>query len=673
MAAGVIRALLAKFGLDVDRGSFKRGDVAVDDSKRKLKSLTGAVRGLGRQVTGAIAGFVGLGAAISIGKGILATNVQAQRLNAQLIAVTGSTEKAEKAFDFIKEFAKTTPFELGRVVEAFVALKAGGLEPTAKVMRSVGNLAAANSSDIKLAAVSIIKANRGLVEGLATNLNIFGKVSKNEVELIVQGQKQVLKRGGNDIQDFLLDLGNTQFAAGMSSQMDTLGGKFSNLADVSTAFKVAIGSGGLNDAIIEVTNRMIAAVGGAESLATVMGEKLGVAVIGTADAFKVLAENQEAAQVGAVAVGAAAAAPTVSKLGGTIMGVLVPALGFMALKGRAAFTALAPLVAAGGPLLIIGAAAVAAAGAIFIFRKEIGEFADKFKDADTVLGDIARTIDVFRGEIGPPIQSALAELSEAFEPVVDGAIAITRAMFKVLGAIAGPIGGLIGLIVKVSAALSSVVIKVIGAIVAPIAALFVFVGEGFAFLAAAIQPIVQGIVDVIGSGVDIVADFIDSIVDSVNGMVVDIGEAIFGLIDGIKSAAATFLDPILDGLRTFINDLKSVVAQVPDELLPEAISRWAKGSGAGGGGGLLTDFSSQLQRRAGAKRGASALLSGVSGVLGAGGGAAGAQVNIQQTNTISIDAQGMTPGELADATRKGQGESTKDLDEALRNVLAGGA
>src|SRR3546814_11605740 len=90
-----------------------------------LDRFRGRVRGLTDQIFSLRGALAGLGVGLVL-RGIIETSAEFQRLQTSLKTVTWSTEAATAAFNQIKRFAASTPFDLKRVTTAFVKLKALG-------------------------------------------------------------------------------------------------------------------------------------------------------------------------------------------------------------------------------------------------------------------------------------------------------------------------------------------------------------------------------------------------------------------------------------------------------------------------------------------------------------------------------------------------------------------
>ena len=73
---------------------------------------------------------------------LVETGSEFENLRVRLDNLLGSTEKAETAFNMIKNLAATTPFEVTALTESFVKLTAFGMQPTEAQMRSLSDVAA---------------------------------------------------------------------------------------------------------------------------------------------------------------------------------------------------------------------------------------------------------------------------------------------------------------------------------------------------------------------------------------------------------------------------------------------------------------------------------------------------------------------------------------------------
>ncbi len=223
---GRVKASLADVGGGLQQIDTKAG--AAKESALSLKSV-----------------LVGL-ASTAVVRGTIQTIVQFEKLGASLKTVTGSADAATAAFDGLKQFAATTPFQLQEVVDSFIKLKALGLDPSMDSLRSYGNTAAAMGKDLNQFIEAVADAATGEFERLK-EFGIKAKSQGDEVSFTFQGVTTTVRKNAAEIEEYLQQMGNTQFATGMSDQMDTLGGAFSNLQDSTAQLAAALGDAGLSD------------------------------------------------------------------------------------------------------------------------------------------------------------------------------------------------------------------------------------------------------------------------------------------------------------------------------------------------------------------------------------------------------------------------------------------
>ena len=215
----------------------KKVKAANDDMAKSAKSTTSAFKLLG----GAMAAL-GVGALVS---NFARTVTESERLKGSLKTMTGSTEDAAFAFSELERFASQTPFTLDQSVEGFIKLKALGLDPSERALRSYGNTSAAMGKDMMQMIEAVADASTGEFE----RLKEFGiKASKqgDQVSLTFQGLTTTIGNSSEEIQNYLLEIGETKFGSAMEDQMKALPGLLSNLQDnVSALFRKIGDVGGI--------------------------------------------------------------------------------------------------------------------------------------------------------------------------------------------------------------------------------------------------------------------------------------------------------------------------------------------------------------------------------------------------------------------------------------------
>ena len=203
-------------------------------------------------VVAAAAAVVALGAGMaSLGSKVSEVSTRFQSLKASLVTVTGSAEGADKQFAAIKDFAATTPYQVDAATEAFIKLKALGLDASTASLTSYGNTASAMGKDLNQMIEAIADATTGEFERLK-EFGIKSKSVGDNVEFTFRGVTTTVKKNATEIEGYLKQIGDTQFAGAMTRQMDTIGGVLSNLGDRFDSFLLKIGEGGQMDTMKRV-------------------------------------------------------------------------------------------------------------------------------------------------------------------------------------------------------------------------------------------------------------------------------------------------------------------------------------------------------------------------------------------------------------------------------------
>jgi hypothetical protein len=544
-----VRKLIAILGVKADDAAVRRFDGAMVHAKGTMDDTVSTTNRLGQSIKGLVAGFLGFEAIRRVVTGIVDANVVFQRLQAQLVTVEGDAQKAAAAFELIQEFASTTPFEIDNVTAAFIRLKNVGLDASADSMRALGDIAAANNLTIDELAQTVQSATTGEFEPLK-KLGIVGKIAKpggKEVEFLFRGVKTTVKRDALAIQKFLVDIGKTNFAGGMERQMNTLGGRFSNLKDAIFQLFVQIGEAGLSDAILELTTVIIGATQGSGDLARALGSVLGNSVKRITRAFKFMMRHAEQVKLVLVAITSLLSAKLilgfVSALGPMIAALrsLSVAATLPAIKLIAIAAAIAAIVLIGQDLLV------------FLSGGDslIGRFLKKFEGSDGPMGAIAdslRTmVDAVRDMI-PTFMSLFADLKQT-------GIASLKILAQLFTELLPVVVAFWSMMMRNSAAVVPLVIK-----------LFAEVGKVLAAVFAEAAPLIQELMAVLQ---DLVKELGPELIGAIKllGPVIVFMARLFvrwikTLVRGVKIIGKVFkgLSKTLKRIFGFIGRLASLVA-----------------------------------------------------------------------------------------------------------------
>lgn len=318
-----VAELLVEIGVDA-----KSAEKAADGLTKKLKNTEGAAggaaKGVGKttkeidklgkasETAGKLAGGLakvikGVGVGIAaLGTATLTTGATFEKLRAQLKTATGSAEGAEEALGFVREFAKNTPFQVEEITGAFIKLTNLGLAPSEEALTAYGDTASAMGKDLDQLIEAVADATTGEFE----RLKEFGIKAKSEgenVSFTFRGVTTTVGKNAAEIERFLIDLGQNNFAGAMAEQMGTLNGIISNAKDAIASFFLTVAEmGPLEEFKLLIADIRDAAGGDSKGLARILADTLTSAIrgirrlmqgdfLGTlesiASAFKFLVEN----------------------------------------------------------------------------------------------------------------------------------------------------------------------------------------------------------------------------------------------------------------------------------------------------------------------------------------------------------------------------------------------
>jgi hypothetical protein len=217
----------------------------------RMASQGGALASVMRTLGPMLAGF----SFAAMAREMIRVNTEFDRLQASLVTVTGSASLAKKEFEKIQDFAKTTPYQLTEVTDAFIKMKSLGLDASQEALNSYGNTASAMGKSLNQMIEAVADAATGEFERLK-EFGIKARQQGDQVSLTFQGVTTTIGNNAGEIEGYLRQIGDVQFAGGMARQMETLGGAISNLRDQWDQFIRALGDGGGEAAIRGVTESL---------------------------------------------------------------------------------------------------------------------------------------------------------------------------------------------------------------------------------------------------------------------------------------------------------------------------------------------------------------------------------------------------------------------------------
>ena len=204
------------------------------DIKKAEKDLTNLAKQSGKteksvnKLSSAFGSLASAAAVGATGAALYGITKRTEDFIANLTIMTGSLENAESAFDALNQFARETPYTLDQSINAFVKLKALGLDPSERAMRSYGNTASAMGKDLMQMIEAVADASTFEFERLK-EFGIKTKQQGDQVSFTFRGVTTTVKKNSEEIQKYLMNIGETDFSGAMTTKMDTLTGKSSNL------------------------------------------------------------------------------------------------------------------------------------------------------------------------------------------------------------------------------------------------------------------------------------------------------------------------------------------------------------------------------------------------------------------------------------------------------------
>lgn len=238
-----------KAGIDSARKNFAAFEKG---AKGAADSVSDAFSKLAGPLLGAVSAAQGLSKLVSVTR-------EFDVLNAGLITATGSAENAAIAFGAIQQFAATTPYDIQQVTDSFIKLTNYGLQPSERAINAYGDTASAMGKSLDQMVEAVADAATGEFE----RLKEFGiKASKqgDEVQFTFRGVTSTVKNSSAEIQDYLISLGENNFAGAMAQRMDSLDGALSNLGDSWDQLFLNISKQGAGDLITDSVRIAIRAI-----------------------------------------------------------------------------------------------------------------------------------------------------------------------------------------------------------------------------------------------------------------------------------------------------------------------------------------------------------------------------------------------------------------------------
>ena len=285
-----LKGKVGKLGTEFDK---------VDKAVNRTSGSFGKLKGL-------LAGAITVAGITSFTKSVVEASSRAEDLKTTLETVTGSAKAGDDAFKFINDFATRTPFDIETLTETFIKLQAAGITPTEELLTTFGDMASVTTDRVgSLNAITDLFArttsgglgledlNRLADRGIPVFKIFEEKLGLARLEVSEFGKSA---EGAAQLKDALLEGLNEDFGGGMEKASANLSVSLSNMGIAANNALIAVGEGGLSDAINNAAQKFTAFIANNEELAIALGEKLGQAVTFVTDGIIMLFENADKAK-----------------------------------------------------------------------------------------------------------------------------------------------------------------------------------------------------------------------------------------------------------------------------------------------------------------------------------------------------------------------------------------
>jgi len=185
----------------------------------------------------------------SMASSFVNTAAKFERFETVLQTIEGSSEAAKRSMDWIADFAQSTPYNIDKVTESFVKLKAYGIDPTDGTLKTLGDTASAMGKPI----IQAVEAMADALTGENERLKEFGIKASKQGEKIAyrwtdssgKARHIIIQNNKEIIQSTLEAIMNEKYSGAMADQAKTWSGVISNIQDQWTNFQRTLMDGGL--------------------------------------------------------------------------------------------------------------------------------------------------------------------------------------------------------------------------------------------------------------------------------------------------------------------------------------------------------------------------------------------------------------------------------------------
>lgn len=256
----VMKELVTVLKFKLEESGIKKYQAALKGAQSNAKALGKNMNDGLQQTSGMIDGIKGkliglfsVAAGGALIKSVISTSAEFEKFETILGTIEGSSEKAKASMDWISDFAAKTPYEVAGVTDAFIKLRAYGMNPIKDdLLRTLGDTSAAMGKPIMQAVEAIADAvtgeNERLKEFGIKAAKQAGKIAYTYTDSAGKQQTKLVDANSREqIQATLQAIWNEKYAGAMDKLSNTWEGITSNIGDQFDRLKLEIGRAGVFD------------------------------------------------------------------------------------------------------------------------------------------------------------------------------------------------------------------------------------------------------------------------------------------------------------------------------------------------------------------------------------------------------------------------------------------
>lgn len=221
----------------------------------KVVGINSAERGVGRlkgEVFSLKSALVSLSAGYGVSrlsKSFVDVGSQVEQFHLTLRTVIKDAKEADKAFDWAREFARTTPFNTDEIIATFTMLKAAGLNDLEEIMTALGDAGMVFGREIQDMGMALLGMQKEVWQPMGVEIDRTGKKWK----VSLKGQVIETEKDINALRAAVIKLLQENFQGGMEKATDTWKGSMMTISSLWWEFSADLmgeaGSGGPFDSI----------------------------------------------------------------------------------------------------------------------------------------------------------------------------------------------------------------------------------------------------------------------------------------------------------------------------------------------------------------------------------------------------------------------------------------